>query len=144
MFDKLKINEVMSERNTAAIIIFLYMFGPQRRTEIYKAISTNPRMPQKLEVLKEYGIIKSTDGRWDSRGPIELSDNGTAMAKMLCQMEKLAGGNLAKYKWEYINRTLDEFTIKNERDIEWHNKFFHPDQNVPVKESPAVSGTDKA
>jgi hypothetical protein len=143
MFDKLEINDVMSERNTAAIIIFLYMFGPQRRTEIYKAISTNPRMPKKLEILKEHGIIKATDGRWDAHGPIELSDAGTTMAKMLCQMERLVGGNLAKYKWDYINRTLDEFTLKNERDKEWHENFFHAKFDTSPKErKPTESAAD--
>jgi len=121
MFGTLKTNEILSEKNTVAIIIYLYMFGPNNRSTIYKNISTNPRMPIKLDRLMDYGIIKPSDGNSSSYTTLELTDRGRKFAEMLCTMERIAGGDLSLYKWRGIKTTLDEFTLitDEENPIFW-------------------------
>ena len=109
MFEVLNINEILNEKNTAAIIMYLYLFGAKTRTEIYNAISTNPRMPQKLEKLLEQKIIKYTAENSKDGTRVELTSMGMKIGEMLCRMERLVGGDPESYKWDGFIRSLDHF-----------------------------------
>ncbi len=52
MNKELMVNQLFSEKNTCGILVYLHLFGPRSRTEIYNAISTNPRMPIKLDMME--------------------------------------------------------------------------------------------
>ena len=52
---KSKIGQLMGDSHMNRIILLLYFGGRKSKTEIYRTISTNPRMPRKLEFLKTRG-----------------------------------------------------------------------------------------
>jgi hypothetical protein len=109
MFDNLKINEIFTERNVPAIIMYLYLFGPKTRTEIYDNISKNPRMPIKLDKLIESKVITTIPGRSQKWPVLKLTETGMQFGRMLCTMEDLAGGNACKSKWLGLKKTLEQF-----------------------------------
>jgi DNA-binding HxlR family transcriptional regulator len=92
MFSELNVSKVFDERNIVNILLYIYICGPRTRTELYKNVSTNPRMPQKLELLENMRLIKYTT-RPPNRREIDLTDLGKKYANSLCQMERLSGGN---------------------------------------------------
>ena len=102
------INKLFSEKNTCGILVFLHVFGPKTRTEIYQAISTNPRMPIKLDMMEEMGLVRTTD---DGRGRkmTTLTNTGEKFAMTLCSLEKLLGGNVDSFKWGIMMTKLEEF-----------------------------------
>lgn len=71
-------------------LLYLYEHGPSRKMDIYENVSKNPRMPDKLEKLEEYGlvnIIPDTEGR--ATVVISLSDKGEKTAEMLVQLHEI-------------------------------------------------------
>jgi len=121
MFGHLRTNDLLSEKNTVAIIVYLYIFGPTNRTTIYKNVSTNPRMPIKIDRLMESGLVKPVNGNSSSYTVLELTQKGKKFGEMLCTMERIAGGDLELYKWQGIKTTLDEFMLvtEDENPIFW-------------------------
>lgn len=109
MFDNLRINEIFSEKNVPAIIIYLYLSGPRTRTEIYDNVSTNVRMSIKIDMLIERKIIKTAPGRTPKRPLLTLTDMGMQYGYMLCAMERMAGGDPNESRWRGIKKTLEEF-----------------------------------
>ncbi len=117
MFDDLKVNEIFAERNAPAIIMYLYLFGPRSRTEIYDNVSTNPRMHLKVDKLIEAKVITTIPGRTQKWPILKLTDMGMQYGSMLCTMEKLAGGDVCRSKWLGLKKSLEEFGIvKTEKD----------------------------
>ncbi len=110
MVDNLITNKLLSEKNVVSILICLYVLGPKTRTEIYTMISTNPRMPQKLSLLEEYGLIKPFD-MIPGRKTIALTELGTKYATTLCTLEKMLGGSVEQYKWKLLKSIIDDHTI---------------------------------
>jgi len=108
MAGELLINKLFSERNTCQILVYLHLFGPKTRTEIYHAISTNPRMPIKIEMMENMGLLKTMD---DGRGRkmVSLTSTGVKFATELCSLEKLIGGNVDGFKWGIVMTKLEEF-----------------------------------
>jgi len=109
MFDNLKVNDIFSEKNVPAIIIYLYLSGPRTRSEIYDNVSTNVRMSVKIDKLIDEGIIKTTAGRTPRRPMMTLTEMGMQFGYMLCAMERMAGGNPSEGKWRGLKRTLEDF-----------------------------------
>lgn len=71
-------------------LLYLYEHGPSRKMDIYENVSKNPRMPDKLEKLEEYGlvnIIPDTEGR--ATVIISLSDKGEKTAEILVQLHEM-------------------------------------------------------
>ncbi|AMK13877.1 hypothetical protein AUP07_0830 [methanogenic archaeon mixed culture ISO4-G1] len=107
----LAINSILSEKNVASILVYLYVFGPKTRSELYKSVSSNPRMPVKLQMLSDYGLIKEGDKNYGMVKTVELSDIGKKYAGYLCDMEKLLGGSLEAYKWNIIRTNVQKSGI---------------------------------
>jgi len=89
-------------------IMLSHCIGPKTRTEIYHAISTNPRMPIKIEMMENMGLLKTMD---DGRGRkmVSLTSTGVKFATELCSLEKLIGGNVDGFKWGIVMTKLEEF-----------------------------------
>lgn len=71
-------------------LLYLYEHGPSRKMDIYENVSKNPRMPDKLEKLEEYGlvnIIPDTEGR--ATVIISLSDKGEKTTEILVQLHEM-------------------------------------------------------
>jgi len=109
MFDNLIVNDIFAEKNTPAIIIYLYLFGPKTRTEVYNNVSSNARMPKKIDKLIAARILTDSPGKTLKRPVVALTEMGMQYAHMLCEMEKMAGGNLTRFKWLGVKKTLEEF-----------------------------------
>lgn len=113
MFDGLIINRVFDEKNTPNIILFLYLFGPKTRTEIYDNISRNPRMSIKLEMMMSMGLIEETYGYNGMMNALYLTDLGEKYAIALCELEKLSGGSMEKSRWNHVISNIEMFTVGN-------------------------------
>ena len=111
MTENLVTNTLLSEKNVVSILVCLYILGPKTRTELYKMISTNPRMPKKLSLLQEHGLIKPFE-MMSGRKTLALTELGTKYAVTLCNLEKMLGGNVEQYKWNLLKETIDGHTIK--------------------------------
>ena len=47
----------LEEKHMISILLYLGIHGPSRKIDIYQAVSTNPRMPMKLDKLESLGLI---------------------------------------------------------------------------------------
>ncbi len=108
MNNELNTNRIFGERNVVEIIIYLYLFGPKSRSDIYRTISTNPRMPIKLDLLQEYGLLNETVSNPGNRRTASLTNLGKKYAMYLCEMERMLGGNLEMHKWDIIKSGMDD------------------------------------
>ncbi len=81
---------ILEEKHMISTLLYLYEHGPSRKMDIYENVSKNPRMPDKLEKLEEYGlvnIIPDTEGR--ATVIISLSDKGEKTAEILVQLHEM-------------------------------------------------------
>jgi len=109
MNDDLITNRIFGEKNTVKIIIYLHIFGEKSRNEIYQAISTNPRMPIKLDLLEHYGIIKTVEGGTVTcKRLVSLTPLGRKYAEALANLEKCTGGSLDVFKWDLMRSMMDD------------------------------------
>lgn len=96
---KLVIESVLQDKHNITIIMTLHLCGRKSKTEIYRLISTNPRMPQKLENLKNEGVLTITRERMSrDRQMLDLTPLGKTYANWLCQLETNMGGDLEKFR----------------------------------------------
>lgn len=108
MVQELIINRIFNERHTSDIIMYLYLFGPKHRTEIYDAISRNPRMPIKLDLLESYGVIKTYE-EGQRQMLVSLTSKGTKLAAGISNLEKILGGNVEAFRWGFVMSQLEDF-----------------------------------
>ncbi len=111
MTKDLIVNQLFSERNTCGILVYLHLFGPRSRTEIYNAISTNPRMPIKLDMMEKMGLIKQTDRDMNGKRMVTLTATGTKFAATLCNLEKMLGGSIDTFRWDIVISKLEEYDM---------------------------------
>jgi DNA-binding MarR family transcriptional regulator len=111
MSKSLIISNILNERNTADILIYLYLFGPKTRSEIYRSISTNPRMPIKIDLLEEHGLIRCYTRDQARLRNIELTPLGKRFAMSLCSLERILGGNVESFKWDILNASMREIEV---------------------------------
>ncbi len=82
----LRIADILECKHAIGIIVCLYTRGVMSKTDLYHTVSTNPRMPMKVEFLIEQGIVdSSTRGR---RTELHLTEAGLSIAEGLCLMEE--------------------------------------------------------
>lgn len=60
--------------------------------DIYDAISRNPRIPEKIDLLKERGLIKVKSTRGVRNSLIELTDKGISFADTLDSLSDILEG----------------------------------------------------
>ncbi|MBQ8178957.1 MAG: winged helix-turn-helix transcriptional regulator [Candidatus Methanomethylophilaceae archaeon] len=110
---------ILEERHVVGIIMYLHMFGPRSRSEIYKAVSTNPHMPRKLDMLEERGLVKTGDMVEGGRSrPVRLTHLGKIYAEALCSLEERSGGDLDRYRMQTVRDMVSEMERRypGERD----------------------------
>ena len=86
-------NEILQGKHQTDIIVYLYINGARTKSEIYAAVSTNPRMSEKLDILCRRGIIREI--RTYSRQMYGLTHMGFEYARLLCYLEEVSGGDMA-------------------------------------------------
>ena len=75
--------ELLGEKHVLNIIVFLAERGRSNKTEIYENISRSARMPEKLEALKESGLICMDCYGNTGRATITLTDKGRRVAELI-------------------------------------------------------------
>ena len=78
---------VLEQKHMISTILFLADSGGCTKSELYRAVSTNPRMPEKLDMLEEAGLItqEQSDGSRSVR--ISLTDLGTEVSAILSEID---------------------------------------------------------
>ncbi len=89
--------QIFEEKNTISILLYLDQVGKGRKVDIYGAISTNPRMPKKLLMLEDAGLIYRTVGSCFRCEYYTLTDRGQRIIDGLKEVERiLREGNTAE------------------------------------------------
>lgn len=105
----LVVHKILSEKHAVSIILFLYVFGPRTRTEIYNAISSSPNMPKKLELLEKHGLIKTVESEYSNKKMTSLADLGNKFAASLIELEERSGGDINEYRMAKIKAMMPEW-----------------------------------
>lgn len=108
MFNELLISRVFDEKNSVAIILYIYLYGGKTKSELYRNISSNPRMPQKITMLEDMGILRVADN-CSGRVVHELTELGKKYAAALCELERVTGGNVERVRWEGMKTTIEQY-----------------------------------
>lgn len=107
--ERFKTSRILEEKHSTQIVLFIHACGPQSKSDIYRTISTNSRMPQKLEILRDEGILEEKrSGDGSCKTIYSLTPTGRVLANMLCDLEQRLGGNLAPLKREMLRCISDE------------------------------------
>lgn len=71
--------DVLESTRMVSMLLYLYENGESRRMEIYNAVGRNNRLPDKLDVLRDMGLVYY-GGDNPSRSTIGLTDLGVHVA----------------------------------------------------------------
>lgn len=74
---------LFEEKHVMHMLIFIGQHPQCMKTQIYDAVSHNPRMPEKLEKLEEAGLVLRTDDEKCSR--YGLSRMGARIAELIME-----------------------------------------------------------
>ncbi len=79
--------EGLEEKHMMETILFIERNPGCMKTDVYNAVSRNPRMPEKFGALREMGLIEQR--RIDNRGTttLRLTDKGYRVASLLEHVE---------------------------------------------------------
>ena len=76
--------KAIEEKHLLSTLLYLYENGESIKTEIYSNVSRNPRMPLKLDLLEECGLITMDRGTTTT---IKLTEKGTRVASHIQMIE---------------------------------------------------------
>ena len=83
--------ELLGEKHILSVIAFLAERDRSTKTEIYENISRSARMPEKLEALKESGLICMDCYGNTGRAAITLTDKGRRVAELIRDLRRELG-----------------------------------------------------
>ena len=86
--EKVRGAEGFEEKHLLSIMMFLSMNGECRKIEIYENVSSNPRIPQKLDRLESMGLLTQ---KYDSNlrsTVIKLTSKGMEAAKIINELDR--------------------------------------------------------
>jgi Mn-dependent DtxR family transcriptional regulator len=77
------------EKHLVAIMMFLSINGSCRKIDVYQNVSSNPRIPDKLDRLEALGLITQKPSANSRSVQIELTKRGRAIADRLIELDQL-------------------------------------------------------
>ncbi|MFT0898267.1 hypothetical protein [Candidatus Methanoprimaticola sp. MG2] len=80
---------IFEEKHMISIILYLATNGPSRKIDIYEGVSSNPRMPDKLNALESTGLVVQYMDPVSRSTIVNLSDMGSQVADLLMSVDKL-------------------------------------------------------
>lgn len=82
---------VLEERHMMDILMYLYTHGRSKKTDVYKGICLNSRMPEKLVRLQHAGliVIHTYEGNYNTRGDVELTDYGARVTQVILNLSRV-------------------------------------------------------
>ena len=81
--------QVLEERHVLSILIYLSQNDGCRKSDLYRDISRNPRMPDKLDILERSGLIEQIPIGDHNSVRITLTDVGRNVADALADVERM-------------------------------------------------------
>ncbi len=78
----------LEEKHMISILIFLLENGAKRKIDIYEGVSSNPRMPDKLNLLEDMGLLTQRMDMITRSTIVELTDQGEQVANLLMAIDK--------------------------------------------------------
>lgn len=82
----------LEEKHMIAVMIFLGNNGPSRKIDIYESVSSNPRMPDKLNHLEEIGLLTQEMDMGTRSTVVTLTPAGEQVASLLVAIDKCIKG----------------------------------------------------
>ncbi len=80
-------------KHMISILIFLTSNGPSRKKDIYEAVSCNPRMPDKLNLLEEMGLLTQDIDPVTRSTIVALTDSGQRVGELLYTVDDTIRSN---------------------------------------------------
>ena len=78
----------LEEKHMIAILVYLSTNGPSRKIDIYDGVSYNPRMPDKLNLLEDMGLINQEMDVVTRSTIVTLTQQGDQVASLLIAIDK--------------------------------------------------------
>lgn len=82
----------LEEKHMISILTFLFANGPSRKIDIYDGVSSNPRMPDKLNTLEEMGLVVQEMDPVKRSTIVTLTAAGEQAASLLVAIDKCIKG----------------------------------------------------
>lgn len=82
----------LEEKHMISVLIFLAANGPSRKIDIYDNVSSNPRMPDKLNKLASMGLITQEMDVVSRSTIVTLTPVGEQVASLLVSIDKCIKG----------------------------------------------------
>lgn len=79
----------LEEKHLISMLLYLREKGPSRKTDIYDAVSTNPRMTLKVERLEAMGLINTEFNNALRSTVVTLTDEGRKVAEHLAAVDSI-------------------------------------------------------
>ncbi len=99
--------KLFETKHVLRILVFLHLCGPKSKSDIYRAVSTNPRMASKLDLMESSGLVTRRPMEKGSRKEIyDLTPSGESCAAMFCRMEEAAGVPVSELRSDFIRNSI--------------------------------------
>lgn len=79
----------LEEKHTISIMLFLSINGECKKIDIYRKVSSNPRIPAKLDRLEAMGLIAQRTTRGTRAVTIVLTAKGRQVADKLLELDRI-------------------------------------------------------
>ena len=79
----------LEEKHLMSMLMYLREKGPSRKTDIYDAVSTNPRMTLKVERLEAMGLISTEYNNALRSTGVALTEEGRQVAEHLAAVDSI-------------------------------------------------------
>ena len=80
------------EKHMIAMIMYLGANGPSRKIDIYEGVSSNPRMPDKINHLEEIGLVTQEMDMVTHSTIVTLTPAGEQIASLFVAIDKCIEG----------------------------------------------------
>lgn len=81
--------KTLEAKHMISILVFLQIHGPSRKIDIYEGVSSNPRMPDKLNILEEAGLISQQMDMIIRSTIVTLTERGSNVAGLLISIDDM-------------------------------------------------------
>jgi len=83
----------LEEKHLIAVLLFVAIRGECKKIEVYENVSSNPRIPEKLDRLEAMGLLVQKDIPGMRSISIELTPKGRAVADHLNAVDEIIKSN---------------------------------------------------
>ena len=79
----------LEEKHLISIMMYLSLRGECRKIDIYDNVSSNPRIPEKLDRLESLGLLIQKADTNSRSILIQLTEKGSQVAKNLLELDRI-------------------------------------------------------